>query len=179
MLYGDPYKFLSEAASADLLDPQVSEEVKDVVEELEDELTTNVEEVPAEDKEDNHAVLSAEELKETATLYRLSEGKVGFDIRDLLRICEAEEEAAAEAGETAEVDAGEVAADVAEKNDVEVDDLVIVAPADVAAEIIESAILEAKCGRKGKAAKKANGLLDAVKNLKKKGIKVATVKKKK
>ena len=87
MLYGDPYKFLSEAAAADLLDPQVSQEVKDVVEELEDELTTNVEEVPADDKEDNHAVLSAEELKETATLYRISENRVALDIRDLMRIC--------------------------------------------------------------------------------------------
>lgn len=174
MLYGDPYKFLSEAASADLLDPQVSEEVKDVVNELEDELTTNVEEVPAEDKDDNHAVLSAEELKETATLYRISESKVGFDIRDLLRICEAEEE---ETGEPA--DAGEVAADVAEKNDVSADDLVIVAPADVAEEIVTNAVQEAKCGRKGKATKKANGLLAAVKDLKKKGIKVASAKKKK
>ena len=173
MLYGDPYKFLSEAAAADLLDPQVSQEVKDVVEELEDELTTNVEEVPADDKEDNHAVLSAEELKETATLYRISENRVALDIRDLMRICEAEEE---ETGEPA--DAAAVADDVAEKNDVESDDLVIVAPADVAAEIIENAILEAKCGKKGKNTKKANGLLDAIKSLKKDGKKVVVKKKK-
>lgn len=173
MLYGDPHKILSEAASADLLDPEVDQEVKDVVEELQDELTTNVEEVPAEDKETNNAVLSPEELKECCTLWE-GNGRYFMDIRDLMRICEAEEEAT---GEPA--DAGEVAADVAETNEVNTDDLVIVAPADVASEMIEAALNESKCGKKGKAAKKANGLTDALKSLKKKGISIARVDKKK
>lgn len=173
MLYGDPHKILSEAASADLLDPEVDQEVKDVVEELQDDLTTNVEEVPAEDKETNNAVLSPEELKEACTLWE-GNGRYYMDIRDVMRICEAEEEAT---GEPA--DAGEVAADVAETNDVNTDDLVIVAPADVASEMIEAALNESKAGKKGKAAKKAKGLSDALKSLKKKGIAIARVDKKK
>ena len=174
MLYGDPHKILSEAASADLLDPEVDQEVKDVVEELQDDLTTNVEEVPAEDKLTNNAVLSTDELKEACTLWE-GNGRYFMDIRDLMRICEAEEE---ETGEPA--DAGEVAADVAETNDVNTDDLVIVAPADVASEMIEAALNESKAGKKGgKAKKKAKGLSDALKSLKKKGISIARVDKKK
>lgn len=174
MLFGNPNKILSEAASTDLLDPEVDQEVKDVVEELQDDLTTNVEEVPAEDKETNNAVLSPEELKECCTLWE-GNGRYYADIRDIMRICEAEEE---ETGEPA--DAGEVAADVAETNDVDTDDLVVVAPADVAAEMIESALNESKAGKKnGKAAKKVKDLSDALKSLKKKGISIARVNKKK
>lgn len=175
MLYGESYKILSEAASTDLLDPEVDQEVKDVVEDLEDTLTTNVEEVPADDKLSNNAVLSPEDLKECCTLWESGDGRYFADIRDIIRICEAEEE---ETGEPA--DAGEVAADVAETNDVNTDDLVIVAPADVASEMIENALNESKAGKKGgKAKKKAKGLADAIKDLKEKGIKVARVDKKK
>lgn len=172
MLFGNPNKILTEAASADLLDPAVDQEVKDVVEELQDDLTTNVEEVPAEDKETNNAVLSPDELKESCMLWE-GNGRYYMDIRDLMRICEAAEE---DSGEPA--DAGEVAADVAEANDKSADDLVIVAPADVASEIIENAINESKAGKKGKASKKAKGLSDALKSLKKKGISIARVDKK-
>ena len=175
MLYSESYKILSEAASTDLLDPEVDQEVKDVVEELEDVLTTNVEEVPAEDKVSNNAVLSPEDLKECCTIWESGDGRYFADIRDIIRICEAEEE---ETGEPA--DAGEVASDVAASNDVNADDLVIVAPADVAAEIIEAAINESKAGKKGgKAKKKIKGLTDAIKDIKDKGIKVATIGKKK
>ena len=175
MLYGDSYKILSETASTDLLDPEVDQEVKDVVEELEDVLTTNVEEVPAEDKLTNNAVLSPDDLKECCTLWEAGNGKYFADIRDIMRICEAEEE---ETGEPA--DAGEVAADVAEANEVDTDDLVIVAPADVASEMIENALNESKAGKKnGKAKKKAKGLTDAIKDLKSKGISIARVDKKK
>lgn len=172
MLYGNPHKILSEAASADLLDPAVDQEVKDVVEELQDDLTTNVEEVPADDKLTNNAVLSPDELKEACMLWE-GNGRYYVDIRDIMRICE---EAGDDAGEPA--DAGEVAADVADANDVSTDDLVVVAPADVAAEMIENAINESKAGKKGKAAKKAKGLSDALKSLKKKGISIARVDKK-
>lgn len=175
MLYGESYKILSEAASADLLDPEVDQEVKDVVEDLEDTLTTNVEEVPADDKVSNNAVLSPEDLKEACTIWESGDGRYYLDIRDVMRICEAEED---ETGEPA--DAGEVAADVADANDVSSDDLVVVAPADVAAEMIENALNESKAGKKGgKAKKKAKGLADALKDIKEKGIKVARVGKKK
>lgn len=174
MLYGDPHKILSESASADLLDPAVDQEVKDVVNQLQDDLTTNVEEVPAEDKETNNAVLSPDELKECCTLWEAGNGRYYADIRDIMRICEEAEE---NTGEPA--DAGEVAADVATANDVETDDLVIVAPADVAEEIIENALNESKAGKSGKAKKKAKGLSDALASLKKKGIAIARVDKKK
>ena len=175
MLYGESYKILSEAASADLLDPEVDQEVKDVVKDLEDTLTTNVEEVPAEDKLSNNAVLSPEDLKEACMLWESGDGRYFVDIRDIMRICEAEEE---ETGEPA--DAGEVAADVAASNDVNTDDLVVVAPADVAAEMIENALNESKAGKKGgKAKKKAKGLLNAVEDLKSKGVSVLRVGKKK
>lgn len=173
MVYGKPSKILTEAASADLLDPAVDQDVKDVVEELQDDLTTNVEEVPAGDKETNNAILSPDELKESCMLWE-NGGRVYMDIRDLMRICEAEEE---ETGE--DVDAGEVATDVAATNDVDTDDLVIVAPADVAQEMIENALLEAKAGRKGKAKKKASKFSKAIKDLKDKGIKIARLDKKK
>lgn len=163
MLYGRTSRILSEAASADLLDPQVDQEVKDVVADLQDTLTTNVEEVPAGDKNDNHAVLAPEELKEMCNLWESGDGRFYCDIRDVLRICEAEGD---------DTDAGEVAEDIAEKNEVNSDDLVIVAPADVAEEIIENCLLEAKAGRKGKATKKAKGLGKALKQLKAKGIKI-------
>ena len=154
MLYGESYKILSEAASADLLDPEVDQEVKDVVEDLEDTLTTNVEEVPADDKLSNNAVLSPEDLKECCTLWESGDGRYFADIRDII--------------------------DVAETNDVNTDDLVIVAPADVASEMIENALNESKAGKKGgKAKKKAKGLAGAIKDLKEKGIKVARVDKKK
>ena len=169
MLYAkNPFSLISEAATADFLDPDVDSDVKDTVEELQDDLTTNVEIVDAEDKETNNAVLTAESCP-------VWESRMGYivDVRDIMRICEAEEEAT---GEPA--DAGEVAADVAATNDVSEDELVIVAPADVAQEMIESCIFEAKCGKSTKAKKKAKGLSKVIKDLKAKGFKVATKKKK-
>ena len=56
MLFKNPRRLLSEAASADLLDPAVSDEVKDTVDELEDILTNNVEEVEPEDKTTNGGI---------------------------------------------------------------------------------------------------------------------------
>jgi len=169
MIFGKKsFGLLSEAATADFLDPDVDQEVKDTVEELQDDLTTNVEVVDADDKETNNAVLTAE----SCTIWESSMGYL-VDIRDIMRICEAEEEMT---GEPA--DAGEVASDVAASNDVSADELVIVAPADVAEEIIENCLMEAKCGKKGKANKKANGLKKALKDLKSKGFKIAAKKKK-
>ena len=163
MLYGRMNGILSEAASADLLDPEVDQEVKDVVADLEDELTTNVEEVPAADKDSNNAVLSPEELKEMCTLWEGSNNCIYMDMNDLMRICEAEGD---------DADAGEVAEDVANANEVDSDNLVIVADEETAKDLIECALLEAKAGRKGKNVKKAKGLTKALKQLKAKGIKI-------
>ena len=172
MLFSFGSTLISESAAADLLDKDVDPTVKDVVKELEDDLTTNVELVDPEDKETNNVVLTAEAC--TVFESSIGGGKYAVDIRDIIRICEAEEE------ETGEVpDAGEVAQDVASANGVDADDLVIVAPADVAADIIESALLEAKGSGSGKAKKKLKGMKKAVAELKSKGLKIATIGKKK
>lgn len=167
MLFNVAGRLLSESATADLLDPAVDPAVKDTVKELEDILTNDVELAREEDMETNHAVLTAE----SCAVFE-SNGHYMVDVRDIMRICEAEEE---ETGTTP--DAGEVAADVAQANNVDADELVIVAPVDVAQEIIESCLCEAKCGKKGKAGKKAGALSKALKQIKKKGIKIITKKK--
>ena len=150
----------------------MSPEVKEDIQELQDDLSSNVEVVDAEDKETNNAVLTAESCR---VWYLESTNRYAVDIRDIMRICEAEEDAT---GEPA--DAGDVASDVVANNDEvgDKDDLVIVAPADVAQEIVEFALLEAKSGRSGKGAKKAKSLKNALKELKDKGFKIATKSKK-
>lgn len=175
MLFNYGNYILSESASADLLDPEVDSDVKDVVKELEDELTTNIEEVPAKDKETNGATELLKPTAESCMLYEAGSGKYFCNIMDIVRICEAEEE------ETGTMpDAGEVAADAAEANGHSEDDLVIVAPLDTARELVENCINEAKAGKKkGKNKKKANILSKAIKDIKKKGIKIATIGKKK
>lgn len=164
------YGIVSETASADMLDVEVDSDVKEVVEELEDDLTTNVDLVDGEDMETNNAVLTAE----SCIVFEASigSGKYAVDIRDIMRICEAEEEMTGDAP-----DAGEVAGDVAAANDVDSDDLVIVAPAEVAAEIIESALNESKAGKPaGKAKKKLDDMAKAIKDIKNKGIKISVKK---
>lgn len=151
-------------ASADLLAPE-AEEVKEVLDDLEDKFD-NIEEVSPEDKETNNAVLTAE----SCPIYRINEG-YAVDIRDIMRICEAEGEMEGDPDAPA-ADAGDVASDVAQANDVSEDELVIVAPVDVAQQIVEACFYEAKCGKKGKAAKKAKGLADVVGELQAKGFKV-------
>lgn len=174
-LFNYASNMLFESSTADLLDPEVDSDVKEVIEELEDDLTTNVKEVPASDKESNGATELLKPTKESCMLYEAGNGKYFCNIFDIMRICEAEEE---ETGVTP--DAGEVAADVADANGKGEDDLVIVAPLDTAKELIEACINEAKCGKKGskaKSKKKAKSLSKALKEIKDKGIKVATLKK--
>lgn len=175
LFVNNPFSLLSEAATADFLDPDVDSEVKDAVEELQDDLTTNVEFVDADDKETNNAVLTAESCP---MWIGESTGRFYVNLSDIVRICEAEEDATG-----VPADAGEVASDVVAANADEgasEDQLVIVAPADVAEEIIENCLMEAKCGKSGgKASKKAKGLSKALKDLKAKGFKIATKKKKK
>ena len=173
MLFSYKRGFISESASADMLDPDVDQDVKDVVEDLQDTLTTNVEEVPEKDKESNGASELLKPTAESCMLYESSRGTRYVNVFDIMRICEAEE---ADTGVAP--DAGEVTADVAATNDTDKDDLVIVAPSDVAEEIIENALNEAKSGKKnGKNKKKAKGLSKALKQIKKKGFKAATLKK--
>jgi hypothetical protein len=169
MLYANKaYNLLTEAASAEFLDPEVDSDVKDIITDIQDDLTTNVETVDADDKESNGVDLTAE----ACALFETSYG-YAVDIRDIMRICEA----AAEEGE--DMSASDAASDVAAANDVSEDDLVIVAPVDVAQEIVEACLYEAKCGKKGKAKKKAKGLAAALADLKAKGFKVKAKKKKK
>jgi len=176
MLFGsNSYRGFFESATADLLDPDVSGEVKDVVEDLEDALTNNVPEVAPEEKETNGATELLAPTKESCILYEGANGQLMLNVFDLMRICEAEE---AETG--AAPNAADVAADVADANGASEDDLVIVAPLDTAKELVEACIMEAKCGKSGKKAKnkkKANGLAKAIKSLKKRGFKVKTIRK--
>lgn len=174
-LFNYKYNTLFESASADLLDPDVDSDVKDVVEELEDDLTTNVQEVPAEEKESNGATELLKPTSESCMIYEAGHGKFYCNIFDIMRICEAEE---AETGVAP--DAGDVAADVADANGQSEDDLVIVAPLDTAKELVEACINESKCGKKGgkaKSKKKIKSLSKAIKQIKDKGMKIATLKK--
>lgn len=185
MLIKNPRKLLSEAASADLLDPKVSDEVKDVVDELEDILTNNIEEVKDEDKTTNGMVLTAEcvNMLEAAAPY--GKAKYLLNIEDLMAVREAEgEEKAAEAMEepgqapTAEEveaaapDAGNVIEDIAAKNGVEPEQVAVVISAESAKFLAQTALLEAKCGKGKKDCKgfeKAKKLKDTAKMVKEAG----------
>lgn len=174
-LFNYASNMLFESSTADLLDPEVDSDVKEVIEELEDDLTTNVQEVPAKDKVSNGADALLNPTPESCMLYETSGGKYLCNIFDIMRICEAEEEETGVAP-----DAGDVADQVADANGTTSDELVIVAPVKVAEEIVEACINEAKCGKKGskaKSKKKAKSLSKALKEIKDKGIKVATLKK--
>ena len=162
MLLGKPYRFLSEAATQDLMDPATSEEVKDTVEELEDVLTNNVEEVKPSDMVTNGGVPVT--TAESAILVEGTNGGYYLAIESVISICEDEIEA--EGGE-AEPDAvAEKAPDVIEQiaqaNGVEPEDITVVINAESALFICESAINESKAckGKKkgGKAVKKAQVL---------------------
>lgn len=157
-------------SSAELLDKDESQEVKQVIDDLEDALTTNVEEVPAKDKVSTGATDMLEPKTESVMLYETEQGsgKYFVNLFDIVRLCEAEEEAAEEAGEEVpEVDAAEKAEEIADVNDgVDADDLVIVAPVDTAEEIVQNAANEAAVGIKnGKAMRRLRITNECVKSL--------------
>ena len=163
MLLGKPYRFLSEAATQDLMDPATSEEVKDTVEELEDVLTNNVEEVKPSDMVTNGGVPVT--TAESAVLVEGTNGGYYVAIEAVISICEDEVEA--EGGDPEQADAvAEKAPDVIEQiaqaNGVEAEDITVVINAESALFICESAINESKAskGKKkgGKAVKKAQVL---------------------
>ena len=84
MLFKNPRKLLSEAASADLLDPTVSAEVKDVVDDLEDILTNNIEEVKDEDKTTNGMPLKVEAVAMMESANPYGKARYLLKIEDLM-----------------------------------------------------------------------------------------------
>lgn len=174
MLFSNPRRLLSEAASADMLNPEVSEEVKDTIEELEEDLTNNVEEVDEKDKTTNGGIPVTTEsvsMLEAAGNYGRAQYLVALE--DVIAVKEAEGEEAAkeekamdepgsapaapseEEAEAAEPDAANVIEDIAGKNGVDPEQVAVVITAEQVRFLAETALLEAKCGKKkGKATKK-------------------------
>ena len=162
MLFKNPKKLLSEAASADLLDPKVSDEVKDVIDELEDVLTNNIEEVDDKDKTTNgmQMAIQAEAVAMLESAVGYGNARYLLKIEDLMAVREAEGEAAAaeameepgqaptpEEVEAAAPDAGNVIEDIAAKNGVEPEQVAVVITAETVRFLAETALLEAKCGK--------------------------------
>lgn len=171
MLFGKPYKFLSEAAAADLMDPGTSEEVKDTVDELQDTLTNNVEEVKPDDMVTNGGVPVT--TAENALLIE-SNGRYFISMEAVLAICEDEAEVPETASDDAAADAvaGEaenVIDQIADANGVDKEDITVVINADEAAYVCECAINESKAskGKKksGKSVRKAKILAKTAKAL--------------
>lgn len=179
MLFKNPRKLLSEAAAADLLAPEVSEEVKEVIDELEDTLTNNVEEVEDGDKTTNGGIpvtTEAVSIMESGANY--GRARYLVKLEDVIAIKETEGEAAAaeeaEAGtapseeecEKAEPDAANVVEDIAAKNGVDPEQVAVVITAESVRFLAETALLEAKAGKKnGKGKKKLAKTHKAIKEL--------------
>lgn len=184
MLFSNPRKILSEAASADLLNPEVSEEVKDVITDLEDTLTNNVEEVDDKDKTTNGGIPVVAEsvsMMETAT-DGYGRARYLVTLEDVIAIKETEGEKAAEEEveepgeapsaekcEECEPDAKNVVDDIAEKNGVDPEQVAVVITAENVKFLAETALLEAKggkCGKNAKATKKLKKTKKAIDELK-------------
>ena len=171
MLFGKPYKFLSEAATADLMDPATSDEVKDTVDDLQDTLTNNVEEVKPDDMVTNGGVPVT--TAENALLVE-SNGRYYVSMEAVLAICEDEAEVPETASDDDAADAcAEKAPDVVEQiadaNGVDKEDITVVINADEAAYVCECAINESKAGKgkkkSGKSVRKAKILAKTAKAL--------------
>lgn len=168
MLFKNPRKLLSEAASADLLDPTVSAEVKDVVDDLENILTNNIEEVKDEDKTTNGMPLKVEAVAMMESANPYGKARYLLKIEDLMAVRESEGEEAAkeemeepgEAPSEEEVEkhcpnVGNVIEDIAAKNGVEPEEVAVVISTESVRFLAQTAVLEAKCG---KAQKDCKGL---------------------
>ena len=181
MLFKNPRKLLSEAASADLLAPEVSEEVKEVIDELEDTLTNNVEEVKEEDKTTNGGIpVTTEAVAIMESTGNYDRARYLVKLEDVIAIKETEGEAAAAAAveepgtapteeecEKAEPDAANVVEDIAAKNGVDPEQVAVVITAENVQFLAETALLEAKAGKKcGKGTKKLAKVGKAVDQLK-------------
>lgn len=182
MLFSNPRQILSEAAAADLLNPEVSEEVKEVINDLEDVLTNNVEEVDEKDKTTNGGipvVAEAVSMMQSATGYGAAQYLVTLENVIAIMETEGAEAAAAEAEvetpgtpptpeacEAKEPDAVNVVDDIAQKNGVEPEQVAVVITAESVKFIAECALLEAKaCRKNGAAKKKALKTRKAIKQL--------------
>lgn len=180
MLFKNPRALLSESASADLLAPEVSEEVKDVIDELEDTLTNNVEEVKDSDKTTNGGipvVAEAVSIMESSSNY--DRARYLVKLEDVIAVKENEGEAAAAAAveepgtaptpeecEKAEPDAANVIDNIAAKNGVEPDQVAVVITAENVRFLAETTLLEAKAGKtNGTACKKLAKVGKTVKEL--------------
>lgn len=190
MLFKNPRRLLSEAATADLLNPEVSEEVEDVIEELEDVLTNNVEEVSDEDKTTNGGIpVTTESVALMESHCGYGDARYLVRLEDVISIMEAEGEAEAadqmeepgqaptpEEAEAAEPEPENVIEDIADKNGVEPDQVAVVISSESMKMLAENVIMEAKCGRKGKKKAKNKGklakMLATMRKLKNKGIKL-------
>lgn len=156
MLLGvNPYKFLDEAATADLMDPATSEEVKDTVDELQDTLTNNIEEVKPEDMVTNGGVPVT--TAESAVLVEHN-GEYFVSMEAVISICEDEAAEDLPAGEEPSADAvadkaTDVIEQIADANGVDKDDITVIINQESCAYICECAINESKCS-KGKCGKK-------------------------
>lgn len=181
MLFNNPRKLLVEAASADLLNPEVSEEVKDVIEELEDDLTNNVEEVDEKDKTTNGGVpVVSEAVNLYAAQVPAGTAEYFVSLETVIAIKETEGEmAAADKNATAdegtapataeecEPDAANIVEDIAAKNGVEPEQVAVVITAESVKMLVENTLLEAKCGKRGgKNAKKLKKTKDTIDELK-------------
>lgn len=181
MLFNLKYRgLLSEAATADMMDSDVSSTVKDTVEELHDALTTNVDLVPEKDMATNRADLQL--TPEMCIMRECSEptydGRCRFmlEMNDLIRLCEEEEAQAVAAGAdptTVDANAASVVNDVADSNEVPDNaEIVVVVNKNEAAFIAETAMLESKCGRVGNGTVKLIQLTNAIADLQEAGISI-------
>lgn len=172
MLFANPRKILSESAAADLLNPEVSEEVKDVINDLEDTLTNNVEEVDEKDKTTNGGIpVVAEAVALMESVKGYDRARYLITLEDVIAIKETEGEKAAEENvevpgeapsveecEKCEPDASNVVEDIAQKNGVDPEQVAVVITAENVKFLAETALLEAKAGKSGKDAKAAKKL---------------------
>ena len=193
MLFKNPRKLLSEAASADLLNPEVSDEVKDVIEELEDVLTNNIEEVDDKDKTTNGGIPVVAEsvaLMEASAAYGNAKYLVKFE--DVVAVMESEAEAAAteameepgQAPSAEEVAAHEpepenVIDDIAAKNGVEPEQVAVVITAESFRRVARAALLESKAGKCAENTEECKKNLRLAKKMKEHGIKMVVADKKK
>lgn len=164
MLLGNPYKFLDEAATADLLDPAVSDEAKDVVTDLQDDLTNNIEEVKPDDMVTNGGVPVT--TSESAVLVESTHnrGKYYVAMEAVMAICEdeAEQQTGDPEPEPEEIgdQANNVVDQIAADNGVDPEDVTVIISAEECAYICECVINEAKCS-KGKKSKKKKAMRKA------------------
>lgn len=178
MKFTNPRILISEAAAADLLDPEVSDEVKDVVEELEDDLDS-IEEVPEKEKTTNGGIPVT---AEAVPMLQSESGRYLVKLEDVIAVMETEGEAAAaaaaEAGETNEEGEAPTAEEcepepvnviekIADANGVDAEDVAVVISTESVGCLAEASLLESgkgrKCGKNCKKLRKTKKTVDALK----------------